>query len=569
MRTFYLLVFVVALVTIQIPALAIASAPACTTSTCIADITRSIITNDWGTTLVNDTIHVKAGSSVSSMTLGIPTSIAANLHQMTAKDGQGGIVQVNPLAVNQTGKYQPYEFAFPGPETGDYTFTVQSVFSDLVSFDTSASKYAFSFSAFPVADGSSGTVSANVTVLTRDWPTPVTIPGNATTSGGRLSMPTAGTIQIKPFNATVWKTTFSATGTSQNMFDVSAARTINISSAGTVRVSDTYNMTNKGRDAPNIVFSLPQGASSITCNDLIGQLDPSNCLTAVLGDGTVSVTFSPRFSTVKNGGAAVATLQYALSGGSYVSSTGLGEYSLSFNLLNDIKFVTSNLQTKIVLPTGGRVGKVSGQTPDVSGNQVFLEASKVTPYTSLGFTMTYSFDPFWSSLAPLSWTALIVGALIAGALVLSSGLQAGGIGFTPLQLITRFVELYDEKSSLRLEGEKLEEDVGRGAVAKYDYKRRRRVMDLRLIELDKLLNPLKEELASSQSRYDEMLKRVERAEAELQQVKTSLEDLRNQSRSGRISRQLYDQLSTDLQKRRNRAQQTIDNVVIGLREEAR
>ena len=518
---------------------------------------------------MNDTVRVNATSAVSSLTLGVPSYLVANLHQISAEDGSGKAVQVNVLATNQTGKYQPYQFAFPSSQTGNYNFTVRAVFSDLVTFDPSTSKYTFSFSAFPVVDNTSGRVSGNLTILTRDWPTPLTTPGNATASGGRLSMPSTGTILLKPYNATVWKTIFSATGTSQNMFDVTAARTINVLGGGSIRVSDTYNVTNKGRDAPNIVFSLPSGAGAVTCNDLIGQLDPSNCPTAVLGDGTVSVTFSPRFSTVKNNGAVVANLQYALSGGSYVSSTGLGEYNLTFHLFNNVKFVASSLLTKIVFPTGGRLGTVSWQTSDVSGSQVVLRASRVTPYTTLAFSMTYNLDPFWSSFAPLSWATLIVGGIAAGALILSSGPQAQGAGFTPLQLITRFVELYDEKSSLRLEGDKLEEDVARGAVAKYDYKRRRRVMDLRLAELDKLLNPLKEELSSSQSRYAEMVKRVERAEAELQQVKSSLADLKNQNRAGRISRELYDQLSGDLLKRRNRAQQAIDNIVIGLREEAR
>ena len=569
MRLLYIVILSLALVTVQIPALAVAAAPACSASGCSVEVNRSITTNDWGTTFVNDTVRVSAGSAVSSLTLGLPSSMVTNLHQITAVDRQQRTVQVNPLATNQTGEYQPYQFAFPESQSGNYTFNIRYVFSDLVSFDTSVSKYTFSFSAFPVVDSTSGSVSANVTVLTRDWPIPLTTPGNATTIGSRLSMPSTGVIPLLPFNSTVWKMTFSAIGTSQNMFDVIAARTIRISSEGSLQVSDTYNVTNRGRDAPNIVFSLPSGARNISCNDLIGQLDTSNCLTALLGDGTVSVTFSPRFSTIRNAGAAIAILQYALSGSSYISSAGLGQFSLTFQLLNNVKFVTSNLHTKIFFPAGGRLGAFSGQTPDVSGDHIILEASKVTPYTNLGFTMTYNLDPFWSSLAPVSWAALIVGGITAGALVLSFGPKAGGAGFTPLQLITRFVELYDEKSSLRLEGEKLEDDVGRGAVAKYDYKRRGRVMDLRLIEIDKLLTPLKEELSTSQSRYAEMFKRIERAEAELQQVKSSLADLRNQNRVGRISRVLYDQLSGDLSKRKARAQQAIDNIVIGLREEAR
>lgn len=495
--------------------------------------------------------------------------MAVNLHQITATDTQSRTLQITPIATNQTGGYESYRFNFPSAETGNYTFTVRAVFSNLVSFDSGTSKYTFSFSAFPVADRTSGTVKANATVLTRDWPTPVTLPGNGTTTGGKLSLPTGGLLQVRPFNATVWKMTFSSTGTSQNIFDVAAARIVNISTGGSIRVSDTYNVTNKGRDAPNIVFSLPSGSSSITCSDLIGQLDPANCLSAVLADGTVSMTFSPRFTTVKNNGAAVATFQYTLSGGSYVSSGTLGRYTLNFQIFNNVKFVAANIQTKIVLPTGGRLGAVSGQTPSVSGGRILLQASPVTPYTNLGFAITYQLDPFWSSVAPLSWVTLLVGGIAAAALVLTSGSQGLPAGITPLQLISRFVELYDEKSSLRLEGEKLEEDVNRGAVTKYDYKRRRRVMDLRLAELDKLLSPLKEQLSSSQSRYAEMVKRIERAEAELQQVKSSLTDLRSQNRSGRISRELYDQLSGDLFKRRARAQQTIDNIVIGLREEAR
>src|SRR6266571_1938042 len=523
MRFHYLLAFLLVFVVVQIPPFAAATSP-CSASTCTVQVLRTITTNDWGTTFVNDSVRVNAAASVSSLTLGVPASIGANIHLISAEDGSGRTIQVSPLPTNQTGKYQPYQFAFPSSITGNYNFTVRSVLSDLVSFDTSVSKYTFSFSAFPVADNTSGNLVANVTVLTRDWPTPATTPGNATTSGGRLLMPSSGTVPITPFNATVWKMTFSAAGTSQNMFDVVAARTVKVLGAGSLQVSDTYNLTNRGRDSPNVVFNLPAGATAIACNDLIGQLDPSNCLTAVLGDGTVSVTFSPRFSTIKNGGAAVAILQYSLSGGAYVSSTGLGRFSLTFQLLNNVKFVSSNLQTKITFPPGGRVGAISGQTPEVSGNQVLLETGKLTPYSRLGFTMTYDLDPFWSSLPPLSWVALIVGGIATGTLVLSSGPQVGTTGYTPIQLIGRFVELFDEKSSLRLE---------------------------------------KEELSSSQSRYGEMIKRMARAEAELQQVKTSIADLKNQNRSGRISRELYEQLSSDLFKRRARAQQTIDNIVIG------
>jgi len=473
------------------------------------------------------------------------------------------------LPVNSTGGYLPYQFAFPTAQSGTYSFTVREVFSDLLSFDPASNRYAFTFSAFPVVDTQSGVVKANATLLTRDWPSPIVNPGNHNVTGGKLILPSVGMISVGPFNSTTWQTTFSSTGTSQNMFDVIASRAINVAPSGTIGVTDTYNVTNKGKDAVNIAFILPAGASSTSCADVIGQLDPTSCPTSALGDNSVSLTFSARFGNVKHNGAAVAILHYSLPSNQYVSVSGLGGYILNFQMFNGVKFVTAALQTRITLPTGAKLGAVTGQTPIVSGNQILLQASSVSPFSNLAFSMAYQLDPFWASLNPLGWTAMVEGAFAALALVIVSGSQGSLVASSPLQLITRFVELCDEKSSMGLEGEKLEDDVNRGAVNRYDYRRRRRVMDLRMVELDKLMVPLKEKLADEQPRYEDRIKRIERAEAELQQVKTSLADLKNQNRTGRISRDLYEQLSGDLSRRKTRAQQAIDNIIIDFREEAR
>jgi len=48
-----------------------------------------------------------------------------------------------------------------------------------------------------------------------------------------------------------------------------------------------------------------------------------------------------------------------------------------------------------------------------------------------------------------------------------------------------------------------------------------------------------------------------------------MSDLRNQYRGGRMAKELYESLVSDLVRRKERTQQTIDNIVIGLREEAR
>ncbi len=143
------------------------------------------------------------------------------------------------------------------------------------------------------------------------------------------------------------------------------------------------------------------------------------------------------------------------------------------------------------------------------------------------------------------------------------------VGGVPTQLINQFVDLYDERSSLRLEEDKMEEDMGRGALNRYDYKQRRRMMDRRVSEIDRTLTPVKQQLSASLGRYADMVKRIERAEAELQVIKATSADLKNQNRTGKISRDLYESLSYDLVRRKEKAEQTIDTVIINLREEIR
>src|SRR5437016_1408642 len=249
--------------------------------------------------------------------------------------------------------------------------------------------------------------------------------------------------------------------------------------------------------------------------------------------------------------------------------TGALQVTDSYNVTN-LGPTLSSLETKIVTPSGFRLNSLTGQVPQISGNQISLLASPVTPVSSLGFSMTYQLDPFWSSLSPLTWVGLVEGALAAGALaVLSRPGAEGAITGAPSQLITKFVDLYDEKSSMRLESDKMEEDLARGALNRYDYKQRRRMLDRRMTEIDRSLAPVEEQLAAAQGRYSDMIKRIERAEVELNVIKTTSADLRNQNRSGKISRDLYESLNADLIRRKQKAEQTIDTVIINLREEIR
>lgn len=94
-------------------------------------------------------------------------------------------------------------------------------------------------------------------------------------------------------------------------------------------------------------------------------------------------------------------------------------------------------------------------------------------------------------------------------------------------------------------------------------------MELRLDEINKSLMAVKVEIREISQHYDELIRRIDRAEAEIQVCRGSLNQVRGQYRSGRITRETYDSVTNDLTKRTDRAEGTVETILITLREEAR
>ena len=569
-----LLAFILVLQPVEVNA-----ASGCTPNTCSVTIQRTISTNPWGVTVASDIVNLTtaANAQITHLTLGIPANVSENLRTATASAG-GVSLQVSlnrmtiPSGFAASGQdYTSLNVAFPTAETGGYSFNLTTVYSGLLTYSPGANDFAFKTSPFPLVDGTYNATSA-LSMKIGDWQSvKIPFPANRTVTC-LSSICTSSLSSINSFNATVWQVTFASSAT-QNVLTVSAGRLIQIFPSGSLQVTDSYNVTNLGPTLSSLAFKVPKGVSSITENYVLGlEIDqPETTPTpTVNSDGTSTVTFTPSFGSVHFNQSFRAKIFYTLSPSTYLSTSSLGTFTVNFALFNNVQFYAPSLQTKIVTPSGFRLNSLTGQVPQISGNQISLLASPVTPVSSLGFSMTYQLDPFWSSLSPLSWVGLVEGALAAGVLaVLSRPGAEGAITGAPSQLITKFVDLYDEKSSMRLESDKMEEDLARGALNRYDYKQRRRMLDRRMTEIDRSLAPVEEQLAAAQGRYSDMIKRIERAEVELTVIKTTSADLRNQNRSGKISRDLYESLNADLVRRKQKAEQTIDTVIINLREEIR
>ncbi len=578
MRALFAVVLLLALTIAFLPHPANAAID-CQKSTCSASFQRTISTSSWGVTTLNDYVNLNSTVPVTHITFGIPASVSDDL-RLTVATGQGVNLQVSKQPPTPSKNYTTLNVQFPASET-KYTFNVTTVFTSLLSYSPNTSGFTFEANPFPLVDGSYNVTSAKVTLQTGDWQSPkIPLPLNQTITGGTFTctLPSAGSdncpksAPLNSFNNTVWKITFGSSAT-QSLFAVSAGRIIQIFSSGSLQVTDSYNITNLGPTLSSVAFKVPNGVSSIRESYVAGlQIDqPATTPTPTTNsDGTSTVTFTPSFGSVPFNQSFKAKISYTLSPSTYISTSSLGIFTVNFALFNNVQFYTPTLQTNILTPSGFRLNSLTGQVPQISGNRISLVASPVTPISGLGFSMTYQLDPFWASLSPLSWVGLVEAALAGGTLaVLSRPGQEATISGAPSQLIGKFVELYDEKSSMRLESDKMEEDLARGALNRYDYKQRRRMLDRRMTEIDRALAPVEDQLAAAQGRYSDMIKRIERAEVELNVIKTTAADLRTQYRSGKISKDLYESLNIDLVRRKEKAEQTIDTIIINLREEIR
>ncbi len=578
MRALFAVLLLLALTVVFLPHSATAATD-CQKATCSASFERTISTNAWGVTTLNDYVNLTSTVPVTHLTIGIPASVGDDL-RFTVATGQGVNLQVSKQGPTPSQNYTTLNVQFPASEM-KFVFNVTTVFAGLLSYSPGSNSFTFEANPFPLVDGTYNVTKAKVTLQTGDWLTPrIPLPLNQTITGGTFTctLPSAGSDNCpgsSPLtfgNSTVWKVTFASSAT-QNVLTVSAGRLIQIFATGTLQVTDSYNVTNLGPTLPSVAFKVPKGVSSITENYVLGvEIDqPETASTPTSNpDGTSRVTFTPSFGAVQFNQSFRAKIAYTLSPSTYISTNSLGIFTVNFAMFNNVQFTAPTLQTKIVTPSGFRLNTLTGQVPQISGNQISLLASPVTPISSLGFSMTYQLDPFWASLSPITWVVLVEAALAGGVLaVLSRPSAEGAISGAPSQLITKFVELYDEKSSMRLESDKMEEDLARGALNRYDYKQRRRMLDRRMTEVDRTLAPVEEQLSAAQGRYSDMIKRIERAEVELNVIKTTANDLRNQYRNGKISKDLYESLNADLTRRKQKAEQTIDTIIINLREEIR
>jgi hypothetical protein len=567
-------------ITILVLALAVAtplqSAKAQTNQTNLdIHIVRIVAVGIWGVTHVTDifTIHNIGTAAASSLDFGFSRLYRNNVYYARAKDSKGKELLLDADVGQGTEIYwMRAHFAQELSPNQTYVFTVLSVLNGVLTHAPGG--YEYNFTAAPIL--TQDATYANVTFIGAPGSTfvlPSPSPYQSFTYEGQPAL----FKQFKPWKANSNDTFYAPYRTvGEYIVDLSSVeRDINVGNTGVLSITDTYNLHNIGIEITSITISLPEGASNVMAYDVVGAMwaNPEN------PSPPYQITISPRYSSgIGSGQNFTFTLTYNLPQSQYLKQLKWwGTYNLTIGLLNNADdFLFDRATVKLITPSGVTVTDVKTPTQSSVANPIQYDPTGrafalqgVTNQNNVTVGLTLNYLPFWSAYAALPWIfgLELVIAAFALAVVVRRGPELAVP--VPVEKLREFVGLYDERLALSRELVVMEEEVARGGLVKHEFRRRTKVMELRLDEINKSLMEVKAELRGVTPRYDELIRRIDRAEAEIHVSRASLSQVRSQYRSGKTTRETYDAMLNDITRRIDRAEETVETILITLREDAR
>lgn len=541
----------------------------------VLSVRRHITVGEWGAVVFNDTFTIlnNSTSSVNEFLYALPRSNGEGLRFIRAQSSSG-LLQVDRDVDKESPFYwMRVHLKDPLPQGKNLTVNIASIHSDMVRFlkvegtQGTEELYRVSFSAYPILKVRAG--SCNATVYTT-LDAKFQLPYNASFIASKIEGKPVLVASRKPLEPlTDERYSFNFSSASQHLVTCDwARRDISISPAGDISVSEHYRLNNLASSFTSVPMILPKETVEVMAYDDAGPLWSGS-------KKTFDVTVAPRFTTVRQNESFTFGLKYTLSPKQDLKQLQWwGLYNLTMKLLADPPWVIEKAEVRIVLPRGvavesNNIAPASRTETSAYETVLIYSFEAATPLQNLTLKLSYRYLPFWSALIPLMWVLLIEVAFAAVLAVSKVRKPVTAVAVVPVDRIMEFVELYDERTALSLELDKMEQDIARGAISRHEYRRRSREIERRIEEIRKELQVVKTALSAASPRYDEMIRRIERAEAEIDAAKASRAQLRTQYRTGRMARHAYDSMLSDVAKRQDRARETMNSIIITLREEAR
>jgi predicted nuclease with TOPRIM domain len=216
------------------------------------------------------------------------------------------------------------------------------------------------------------------------------------------------------------------------------------------------------------------------------------------------------------------------------------------------------------LPEGAKI-----QADSDVGNVYQSEVNNASRFSNMNINLGYRYNILWSSFRPVTWSGVSSAILCAVIFLLSRRAKPAAVAIAPVatEALRNFVDSYEERMRIVTELRSMGRQVRRGRLSRRRYRARRASLDNRLRRLDKELTDLRSKISDAGRTYADLVQRLEVAETELETVDQNIRRVEVRYRRGEISAEARQRLLDEYSSRRDRAESTVSQVTLRLREE--
>lgn len=528
-----------------------------------------------GYIFINDTIKIN-GTAPEGFLIGFPYNYGSNvLHCLAynpANPAEKYSITPNVPLENRIGFYG-VKVDLPMQET-PHILTVGFVLSNdlLTQYAQNTSLYTLDFPAYPSLTTPAPLCNASII-----------LPQNAKYINGTVAAFNYSKKDLPAFTYEPANVTFTLTGDKIQLLVINKlVREIKVDGVGEIQVSDSYYIKNQSPEEITYVDAvLPLNASTVTAEDEFGR----KAKTPTLVDAEINCYRVSLVLPVKSGGSAMFAVRYTLPRTIYLKQNGSHILEFSFTAFKDVNYYIERVYITFVLPEGAKMMTLNYDGDSTNSaysmwREVFQEkvaVSRQGVFFLENFTVNivYQYNPLWLSFRPTLWVWVLASFVCAVAVIVKRPkapapviVPAMAVRFRP-EVIRSFVSSHEEKRKIILEIEALEAGVRRGRIPRRRYKVQKKTLETRLSTLTRNLDDLKQKLWGAGGRYADLMRQLEVAEAEINEVEANIRSIETRHRRGELSLEAYRKLLRDYERRKGDAETRINGILVRLREEMR
>jgi len=517
-----------------------------------------------GYIFINDTIKI-TGQAPNGFLIGFPYKYGSHILRCVAYNATETFpVSLDVPLENHIGFYG-LKISFP--QGTPQIFTVGCLLSNalLTHYAVDPNRYTLDFPGYPSL--TKATI-CNVSIV---------VPEGAEYVGGTVEAFTYTEENLPAFTYSPATVAFSLVDDQIQMFDVeNLKRGIRIDGIGGIEGLDSYYIENKApTEISSIEIILPPNASDPTAQDQFGRTMSKPTLIDVKTN-RYRITFTLPIESHKFAG---FTVRYYLPSDVYIMREGSSFFNIHFPLFQHLNYFIQQFSVTFVLPEGA---KASFEDAATSGTHsitrgVFQEAVTITnqnifPLDSFDIDVKYEYSLLWLSFRPALWMLALV-TVCCAVLVVWKRPKAPALISVPkvkmrlrTEQIESFVDAYQARKKILLEIKSLETRVRKGKIPRRRYKVRRKTLETRLNTFSRSLEEVKGKMLAAGGRYAGLMRQLEVAETEINEIEANIESIKARHRRGELSLGAYRKLLADYERRKKNAEITIDGILIRLRE---